>query len=113
MESLNLHSAVDFSLDREHCLVWIEFQHDRFRLNCAEQAIMQFWARYWYGREFPLTTAQEKREFEERFARFLALNKQHIEECVAQIHGARAREMQDLVKAAQGQLERGRRRGAI
>ena len=59
-QTILVHQKYKFTLNETLAVVWIDYQHDRFRLDCDEKIVMQFSARYWFCRQFPLATETER-----------------------------------------------------
>ena len=74
-----------FELDDAHAIVWINFQLDRFRINCCDPAIIHCWARFWFAREFPFSSETERSKFKVDFRFFLEGNVEKIEQLAKEI----------------------------
>jgi hypothetical protein len=99
-----------FELDDLHACVWINYQHDRFRLNCSNKIIMQFWVCYWYCREFPFSSENERTSFRKDFTLFLDSNWEKISALSRETGAQRIRLLCDLREEIGQELCRARRK---
>lgn len=87
-----------FELDDSHAVIWIVYQHDRFRMNCCiDRLPMLFWAKYWFIREFPFCNLNERQMFNSDFDMFLSANQERIRELALEIDAKRRDEYAKLV----------------
>jgi sarcosine oxidase delta subunit len=93
-----------FELDDVHGCVWIVYQHDRFRVNCSDLSIMNFWARYWYLREFPFANEKERALFRINCSMFLDANKDTIAELARYVAQQKITHLLDLEREIQKEL---------
>jgi hypothetical protein len=105
-----------FELDENHACVLINYQHDRFRINCSDKVIMTFWARYWFIREFPNAAEQQASRFRASFNLFLEANKDKIEDIAKYVKGTRQEQLSELlfeIKRAMQAADEGTKKRAI
>ena len=88
----------DFELDEHLCVVWLVWQFDRFRINCQDYFEMSVWAVYYYYKEFPMSSENERQEFKHRFRAYYADNEEKINECARILKIKRREALADLLR---------------
>jgi hypothetical protein len=106
MQTRDLLAAFDLQVDERLNVVWLSWQHATFRVNCSDLEAMQFWAYYYFFREFPRSTSLERSEFRQRFRAFYELNRECIEQLAQKAKIRRVKTLEELIREIISELRR-------